>query len=693
MSKIKQFFKNIFDDLKGRYKPNAFEAKIVILVLIAFFMYIGSVMYYDVHLVPSVEAARGEESISNDASVEYTKIEMDDATFTQSITAKGNGVGAFDVVISHAEGEDLEGNLTVSLTDQEGNVLFSNTYAAADMVTEDKDEYVLECNLDEDMQQVGVSGKTYNIVLKAEGMYNSYLCVSKAEAYTGGELTIENLTNQKDSLYDMQFVIYGTSINFMLNVYKKIVPIVILIALIFIAYLEFFEVRHMRNVYAAVILFFGVLMAFVMTPLDAPDEAAHYATCCHHVAELFGDADEYVIELSQLDEAKNDYLFNYLTNSYKYADVKNVVKDDNQDYYYSFYNSHITYLSGRNVIAGYLPQIIGISVGRLFHVNYAMSIYLARLFNLIFYIAFIYLAMVIFEPMAPILFAISMLPLNLELDASASYDPWANALSFVFLALVLRCTFNKEKKTVTIKDLILMLLVLLLSASVKYVPIVLGLLILIIPLDKIFIKLKFMKQQLDIKHIKAIIYTSLAVVIFGIIIWANIGQIDTTTSVPSMKEIISSPVNTTATIMKDIIENGSFYFDTILGLKLASFNVKLSTMYVYPLLVFMTLSFINRQEWQIEVKRKQVFMLLITAFVFAITIWIAFLSQTSERATRTIYGIQGRYFTSMIPLLAVASWALPVKATKKLDKYIIVGFIIMEYGTILDVFSTIMNTV
>lgn len=85
----------------------------------------------------------------------------------------------------------------------------------------------------------------------------------------------------------------------------------------------------------------------------------------------------------------------------------------------------------------YLPQALGITLGRLLSLGQVLTIYLGRLCNLAFFVLCGWLAVRLapFGKMA--FFGAALLPMTLELVSSLSYDGFAISLGFLCTAYVM----------------------------------------------------------------------------------------------------------------------------------------------------------------------------------------------------------------------------------------------------------------
>lgn len=109
---------------------------------------------------------------------------------------------------------------------------------------------------------------------------------------------------------------------------------------------------------------------------------------------------------------------------------------------------------GANTIA-YIPFGIGLLIGRGLHLPYTVTFRLEKLCNLLFYITVFYFAIRRVRSGKILLASIGLMPTNLFLAGSFSYDPWITALTVLGFAWFFSYLQDAERKLTT-KDMIIM---------------------------------------------------------------------------------------------------------------------------------------------------------------------------------------------------------------------------------------------
>jgi len=129
---------------------------------------------------------------------------------------------------------------------------------------------------------------------------------------------------------------------------------------------------------------------------------------------------------------------------------------------------------------GYIPQVVGIWIGRIAGLSPLCLLYLGRLFNFLTSVLLCWTAIKIAPISSHALFLIILTPMSVYQAASLSPDALTNALSILTTAMVLSYTFSREEPLRN-GDLILLGVVLAALALCKTVYFPLALLYFIIP--------------------------------------------------------------------------------------------------------------------------------------------------------------------------------------------------------------------
>jgi uncharacterized membrane protein len=132
----------------------------------------------------------------------------------------------------------------------------------------------------------------------------------------------------------------------------------------------------------------------------------------------------------------------------------------------------------------YLPQSLGIAIGRVWGVSPLVLFYLGRLFNLICWISLSYLAIRTTPVFKWVFLLLALTPMSVFLAASVSVDALTNALSFLLIASFLYLSVGKIS-VIERKDIICLIVISVLLALSKQAYVLLLGLYLLIPVGKL----------------------------------------------------------------------------------------------------------------------------------------------------------------------------------------------------------------
>ena len=217
----------------------------------------------------------------------------------------------------------------------------------------------------------------------------------------------------------------------------------------------------------------GVLYIFIIPIGGAPDEQAHWFRSYEvSLGHIFSDKDEENYGGRVLPSA----IKNVIADEYKLGNQD--TEDEKEEEFLEFSNTSLY-----SAIC-YLPQAIGIIIGRCFSNSLLVQCYLARLFNFLIYILIMWYAIrkIPFKKMA--LFIIAFLPITFQEVSSMSIDGMQIAFSTLLISYTLYLAFDKSGDKLKLKDFIILLISSIFTAITKFVYLPLCLIIYIIPKDK-----------------------------------------------------------------------------------------------------------------------------------------------------------------------------------------------------------------
>ncbi len=249
--------------------------------------------------------------------------------------------------------------------------------------------------------------------------------------------------------------------------------------------LIYFKDIKIEIAYIILALTIGIFFNVAFPPLSTWDEIDHFLTSYRMSSNVLGKpANFYEKTIMRADDADSmEFLHDISGITGWYDGFRN--GDTSTDVYIGTV-SHVTF-KGKYT---YWPQMFGISLARLLHLNGHLLLLMGRIFNLIAMVFLMALAIRIIPYGKWFYFTLGLLPTTIYLMASYSYD----GLNMTLCALIVACFMNLciEKETIRLKDIGVFLILVALMAPIKLVYLCFAFLIFLIPRKKIALSFKTM---------------------------------------------------------------------------------------------------------------------------------------------------------------------------------------------------------
>lgn len=230
-------------------------------------------------------------------------------------------------------------------------------------------------------------------------------------------------------------------------------------------------------------LTFGTAITVMTPPFQTPDEF-------HHFFKAYQVADGHFTG-EQKDNRLGGYVPASLVNaSMSFKPVRNG-EHTNRKAILTFLNTPlktdtVVFTDFPNTAiyspVSYLPQALSIFVLKKLHFSIGYIFYGARFFTFLTWIVAIFYSIRVLPAFKKLFMLLALLPMSLSVNSSLSADVVTNIGAFVMIAYILKCAFSEKKFTTADFTVITLLLILLASAKLLYIPLIL--LFFIIPKEK-----------------------------------------------------------------------------------------------------------------------------------------------------------------------------------------------------------------
>ena len=428
---------------------------------------------------------------------------------------------------------------------------------------------------------------------------------------------------------------HSMTFNFSRMVKYMVFGIVNLVEILFciLVYIMFKKNISLEKIFLAISIPLG-LMFLVLIPIgQVPDEPSHFARVyeislgCFMASE---DGRNMPIEIA------DDLIMEQ--NSGNYSDVlhKIITKNSGKLIHYSFINTAVY-----NFVC-YIPQTIGVLVGRILNLPILLSAYFGRLTNFICWIILVYLSVKYIPFAKKTLILISLLPMTLQEAVSLSPDSLTYSACLFLISYTLYLAY--QKMSITKKDYAILSILCVVVSLCKIVYMPICLILFTLPKEKF-------KSKKD-KYIKI---CSLAfVVIILNLIWLKIASgflVETHPGVnPNLQKswILSHPFSYLKVIMNSFFYNCEFYLYSMLGQSLELLSVNVSKYYpTLSLIGIVGLTILDRFTMAfIKIKDRVILVCILVSVL--ILIFTSLYIQWTPLKNLIVNGVQGRYF---LPIL------------------------------------------
>lgn len=434
---------------------------------------------------------------------------------------------------------------------------------------------------------------------------------------------------------------------------------------------------------------FGMVFSIILPPFSSPDEDFHFAEAYRLSNAIMGmpinDENGYIY----MRECDIQNYERYPNNEYTIDMIKGLIRG-NKDMQLS--EDIISSDCNRNSfmpIIMYIPQAIGITLGRIMHFNYARVVFLGRWINLLAFIVITTFAIRLIPYGKWTFYAICQIPLLMEVVSSYSYDILILSGTFLFIAYIMKLCQQNGK--ITSKQMGLLVLFSVVYAPFKPVYIPLMALVFLIP-DSKFSDLKYKSIVCKATIVGIAVVSFLMVHKYDIMAmgWVENDTIaiggevmndkamafeeteyyvmeDTDPCMlPSKSFLLDNPFDMVESYMGAFLAFMDEYVLSIFGNYLGWYHIRIPIYVSILTMILLYLSFTEDDGGAISLigyKGR-----LWTTFLMAGSCFAIFLSMymvNTMPSKKTIIGVQGRY---MIPILIVLPLFLQGKQNMEKDK-------------------------
>lgn len=416
-------------------------------------------------------------------------------------------------------------------------------------------------------------------------------------------------------------------------------PIAFLVILFFIALVIIsFLPSKIEIATITIIIVTGTVSAFISPINDIPDERVHFARALYlsegHL-NLTNDDSKLLVsdDIKLIDYNTGKPLRFHFSLKDKTNDVISFKEIRSTSGYYNF---------------SYMPQAIGLFIGRIFSLTMGWAYFLGRICNVIAYGVLIYLALKLVNQGKQLIAVASLSPMNIYIAGSFNQDSVSIGLIFLTISLFIKMLTDKK---VMSYHLILYTILCSLIAFTKLPYILLIFLIMLIP-DSKFKYEKYKLVLYKLFSILAVLFiTVLWIKLYGQINSPQVEMADFLQKVNIKEQIISiitSPILYGAVLLKHTF----LHLFNPAGIQVFG-ALSYGIVELFPLsMIYYSIVIINNANRIRINKLSRLGISVVTLGIIGGIIFSLYLTFTPV-GELTVLGVQDRYFLGIIPLVFV----------------------------------------
>lgn len=442
----------------------------------------------------------------------------------------------------------------------------------------------------------------------------------------------------------------------------------------------FWKRAELEQVFLLVVPALAVLYMIVLPPYLVPDEIQHFNKAYAISNTILG-----------VDEPEEWYLMQMRTGDAAFANQIEITRE-----YYDFvYGDALFATEEEKALVSvdridmkppcyYVLSGVGLTVGRLLGLNSVWTYQLARLMNLIFYVALAWLAIRLMPFGKVLVLLFSLLPMTLQQVMSVSYDSILFALSLLAIALTLHLAWSErvDRK----KALVLGSVLFLICLAKHHAYIAMALLPLIIVFKRKPLTDETWKK---VKRAGLVACAAFAVLALAVYIVVDIPYTPGThilaytgTEGVSLAYLWNYPQKLFSLLYFTLYLKADHYFYTTIGGLLGWLNIPVLEVICIGMFVVLLIGAlrVGTEERRVTSIDRNL-MLLIAVLCFCCCVGGMALNWTPLTAA-SIEGVQGRYFLPFLLLLLLPLRRLPIKVEQDPTRWLVLSMLFMQVLTV-----------
>lgn len=420
---------------------------------------------------------------------------------------------------------------------------------------------------------------------------------------------------------------------------------------------------------------FGLLFVFVIPPMFAPDETNHFTRACllahgqflpvlNQSKNAVGNVSPDLQSFIQTWNGGTCSMGKKVTLAEYHNLITSTLSQNSETVQVNYPYPYLSFFM-------YIPQSIGIAIGRLvfslFHASRDYNIYIqlifSRISNLTTYIVFIFLSIRITPIFKRTLTILALMPMSIFIAASCSYDVFMYSFCILYLAYILKLTYDPDIRLIEWNQKLVLILLQFLILVGKYVYFPLLFLIFLIPSEKFHCQSK--KKIFLAVALPSLILLSIWLIIYKLSVAGMAGDAFSSAYKGQAFFVLFHPIKYFAILMSNLNICRESWMTGFVGL-FGWLNVPMPMAFVLFYIVLLLFSaVIETVINQSCLSRPLLGLVAAACYVLVATaeyvIWTPGLGN-GKVGQDTIIGVQGRYFIPFaFPILLLFVNKLPYR--------------------------------
>ncbi len=416
---------------------------------------------------------------------------------------------------------------------------------------------------------------------------------------------------------------------------------------------------------ALLIIALGTLYSIVLPACTVPDEDRHFARAYKvsnfilNGESLSGQNKKMLMRADIVDSLLRDYdggdWIDYYKGFFDSNDEKEIVFDN------------LDVISQAPPYYHYIYPGIVISFCRILKMSARMLLFTGREFNLLLFACLLYLSIKIFPQMAAGLSAIALFPMTLVLAASYSYDSIIISTLFLLFAMLMRC-ITKEGR-VSVKEMlgISLLFMLVIPIKLVYFPFVLLFFCIdrkkfgrtwhkyvwILAVAVITVMIMVACQGEMVRFFLTRHYTPVAVEETQPTNdeYVSNSDIINPEHIWNMSDVKSNPLGSVGVLFRSLFNTSNQLFMNISGYYFGwfTYEIPITIACIFPLLFVLSVG----TDSGADINRVVMIIISVVVSMSFCLVMVSMLLAETPYGFAAVRGAQGRYFTPLMPLVAL----------------------------------------